>query len=116
MKVGLLGGSFDPVHNGHLKLAAAARRQLGLKKVFFVLTPRSPSKLKSAVTPVSTRLRWLRASLKGRPYQIGPWELKNRGPTYSIKTVRKYHQAHPKDRIFFIMGSDAWKTFDRWKN
>jgi nicotinate-nucleotide adenylyltransferase len=117
VKVGLLGGSFDPVHKGHIKLAQAARKQLHLGKIFLVLTPRSPFKRNQSMTPVSQRLRWLRASLKGKKgIKIGTWELKKKGPVYTVDTLRRYTQLHPRDQIFFVMGSDSWKTFGRWKN
>lgn len=117
MRVGLLGGSFDPVHDGHIKLALAARRQLKLAKVFLVLTPTSPFKTKQKISPVARRLRWLKAAIKGKPgLTIGSWELKKQGAAYSVDTLKDYAWNHPQHELFFVMGSDSWKTFSRWKN
>src|SRR4051812_17403919 len=117
MKIGLLGGSFDPVHHGHLKLAEAARRQLKLDKVYLVLTPRSPFKREIVPAPMAERLRLLRLAIRNKKFlRVGTWELKAKGVSYTIDTISAYKRAHPRDEIFFIMGSDSWTGFDRWRN
>lgn len=117
MKIGLLGGTFDPVHNGHLKLAAAALKQLRLDRVYFVLSPRSPFKLDHAQTPVSSRLTMLAAALRGRKrFSVGRWELKRRGPSYTYMTLESLRKRNPKQKLFLIMGSDVLRGFARWKN
>jgi nicotinate-nucleotide adenylyltransferase len=117
MRVGLLGGSFDPVHNGHLKLALAALRQCKLDRVYLVLTPRSPFKMTQPLSPLTTRLAMLRLAInKIDGLKIGAWEFRRRGPVYTVTTLSNYRKRHPKDEIFFILGSDTWKGFFRWKN
>jgi len=117
MKVGLLGGSFDPVHLGHLKLAEAARRQLKLDKVYLVLTPRSPFKKSQRPASLRDRLRMLRLAMKRkRGLKVGTWELKSRGVSYTVDTLKRFQKSHPSDQIFLIMGSDAWAGFRRWKS
>jgi nicotinate-nucleotide adenylyltransferase len=98
-------------------LAEAARRQLGLDKVYLVLTPQSPFKTGKKLSPLQKRLRWLNLSLKGKKkIKVGNWELKRKGPVYTAATLQRYKKLHPRDDIFFVMGSDAWKGFSRWKS
>jgi len=117
MKIGLLGGSFDPVHKGHIKLGRSALRQLKLQKIFFVLAPRPPHKFPNVLAPVSARLKMLRLSLKGeKNMKVATWELKREGPSYTITTLKDLKRLHPRDEIFFIMGSDTFQGFGNWEN
>ena len=117
MKIGVLGGSFDPIHKGHIKLGGAALRQLGLDKVYFVLSPKTPFKIQDAMWPVEDRLRMLQTALKPhKGFQTARWELKRRGPTYTIDTLKNFKKLHPSAEIYLIMGSDVFRTFRRWKN
>lgn len=117
MKVGILGGSFNPIHNAHLKLASAARRQLGLQRVYFVLSPKSPFKLNSKQP--SAKIRWLmlKLALRDLPWaKAADWELRRRGPSYTVTTLASYRKKHPTDKVHFIMGSDSVKNFRHWKS
>ena len=117
MKIGLLGGTFDPVHEGHLKLASSARKQLGLSTVYLVLSPRSPFKLENDLSPFNRRLNWLRTAIKGKKgLAVSTWERSQKGPSYTINTIRDFQKNHPTDEVFFIMGSDSWKGFQNWRN
>jgi nicotinate-nucleotide adenylyltransferase len=116
MKIGILGGSFNPIHNAHLKLASAARRQLGLKRVYFVLSPKSPFKLKHAQPSVATRWAMLKLALRNTSWaRAADWELRRRGPSYTVTTLASYRKKHPADDIFFIVGSDSLQHFHQWK-
>lgn len=117
MKVGILGGTFDPVHNGHITLGTAALRQLKLDRVYFLLSPRSPFKTENIISPVSARRRMLALALRSnKKFAVGTWELRRRGPSYTVTTLADYKKAHPKHEIFLILGSDAYAGFGRWKN
>jgi len=117
MRVGLLGGSFDPIHKGHLKLAGAAVRQLNLSMLYFVPARRSPFKSKHPNISDRDRLALIRLAIKGKSrFKVGVWELKKGGPSYSVNTVRSYKNAHPSADLFFVMGSDTAMGFGRWKN
>ena len=116
MRVGILGGSFDPVHRGHLKLGLAALRQLRLSRVYFVVSPRSPFKLKRRLAPAQTRLAMVRTAVAGEPkFTAAGWELTRPGPSYTISTLRSYRRRHPHQKIFVILGTDALRTFARWR-
>jgi nicotinate-nucleotide adenylyltransferase len=117
MRVGLLGGSFDPIHVGHISLARAAQRQLKLPRIYFVVAKHSPFKSASAQTPAAVRAQLVRRALQGnKSFRVALWELKRRGPSYTVDTLRAYKKAHPRDEVFFITGSDALAGFKKWKN
>ncbi len=115
MKVGLFGGSFDPIHRGHVALAKAAVKRLKLDRVYFILARQSPLKEKSS-TSIPHRLMMLRLALRPeKRFFPAAWELNRRGPSYTIDTIRDYKNRHPKDEIHWIMGSDSLKEFYCWK-
>lgn len=117
MRIGILGGSFDPVHKGHLSLARAALQQLKFDLVYFLLSPRSPFKQHHHQTSVGTRKQMLRLAIeKNAKFRIALWELKRRGPSYTVDTLRAYKKKNPSHELFLILGSDAFLTFNRWKN
>jgi nicotinate-nucleotide adenylyltransferase len=116
MRVGLFGGSFDPIHRGHLKLANAALRQLKLSRVYFVVSPNSPFKVDRKKTPASERLRLVKIALRGhKAMRAVDWELRRGGVSYTVTTLRSYRRRRPKDDIFLILGSDALKGLPQWR-
>lgn len=117
MKLGLLGGTFDPPHRGHLKLALAARRQLKLDRVILIPARRSPFKMGTRPAPDALRVRMLRAAIGGRRgLSIDQAELRRAGPSYTVTTLRRYARRRPSAELFFIVGSDSLPGFGRWKN
>lgn len=111
-----MGGSFDPIHFGHLDLAQAAFKELVLDKFYLVLTPTSPFKLDKKETQLFDRLQMLKMAQKKFPnLRIARWELKRKGPSYTVQTLMDYRKTHPRDEIYFVMGSDAWKNFSSWR-
>lgn len=117
MKIGLFGGSFDPVHKGHLKLAQQALKQIGLAKVYWVVARQSPHKKNKKPTSSQHRIQMLRYAIgKSNRHRIATWELKRSGPSYTVTTLKHYKKAHPRDNIYFIMGSDTFKSFGMWKS
>ena len=116
-KIGILGGTFDPVHDGHLALARAARDQLKLDRVYMVLSPLSPFKLDKEITPVAERLAMLGLALeKEKDILIGEWELRRKGPSYTVNTLSDYKKNNPKHDLYLILGSDAMAGLDKWKS
>lgn len=115
-RVGLFGGSFDPIHNAHLRLASAALTQLKLDRVYFVFSPRSPFKRRKSQTAPSLRLKMIRLAIK-KSKKVRPalWELRRKGPSFTYDTLRWYKKTHPMHDLFFILGSDAYAGIDRWK-
>ncbi|MCC7164479.1 MAG: nicotinate-nucleotide adenylyltransferase [Anaerolineae bacterium] len=116
MKYGILGGTFDPPHNGHLKIAAAARSALGLAQIVFIPAGQPPHKLDDPVSPAATRLAMLELALARHPdFVISRLELLRAGPSYTVDTLRELHQTLGDDaEIYFIMGMDSLQNFHAW--
>jgi nicotinate-nucleotide adenylyltransferase len=118
MKVGVLGGTFNPIHIGHLILADEVRQRLGLDKVFFIPAYLPAHKEAKDLLSAQERLRMVKLALKDNPYlEALDLELRRKGKSYSIDTLRALRQAFPQiKKFFFIVGSDALTYLDSWKD
>src|SRR6478609_4693288 len=115
MKTALFGGSFDPVHFGHLLVAQAAREELQLDRLVFIPTWQSPFKLQNKPASAAERLCMLRLALAGIPWcEVDDQELKRGGISYSIDTVRNYAHA-PGDELFYLIGADNVAQLPKWR-
>lgn len=115
-RLGLYGGSFDPVHLGHLLVARAALEELDLDQVLFIPAARSPFKPSSQPAPDSLRLRWLRLALAGEPrFVLEDLELQRGGTSYTVDTVRVVQQRHPGARLHWLLGADHVPTLPQWR-
>jgi nicotinate-nucleotide adenylyltransferase len=115
-RICLFGGSFDPIHLGHLLVAQAAREELGLERLFVVPAAQSPFKPERHPTPAPERLRLLRLALAGWEWcEIDEQELKRGGMSYSIDTVRDYVARFPGAEIFYLVGADHASELHRWR-
>ncbi|QQY07719.1 MAG: nicotinate (nicotinamide) nucleotide adenylyltransferase [Candidatus Xiphinematobacter sp.] len=117
MKIGLYGGSFNPVHHGHLILARDALEQLSLDKVIFLLAKVSPFKLSlPSYVPDRFRARLLRVALRGEPgLEWDDCELGRDGPSYTIDTVCQMRRRYPSAEFFYFIGGDHLPTLSSWK-
>lgn len=117
MKLGILGGTFDPPHNGHLMLAGAAMKQLHLAQIVFMPAKQPPHKLGEPVSPLSTRVAMLERALHGNPaFVISLLEAERTGPSYTVDTLRQlHHDLPPRAEIFFIMGMDSLQNLPTWR-
>ena len=117
MRVGLYGGSFDPAHEGHRHVAEHARRQLGLDKVIWMVSPQNPLKRGKGGPSMSIEKRMERARriAKGPSMVVSDVEAQLGSP-YTIDTVRFFQTRFPGVRFFWIMGSDSLSKFHRWKD
>lgn len=115
MKLGVFGGSFDPIHNGHLELARIAKEQFGLTKVFFVPTCVSPLKPNGAVASNEARLEMLKLAIDGAEgFSICTYDMDRGGRSYTIELMRHLKQEYPEAELFFIIGGDSLSTLHRW--
>jgi len=115
--IGLLGGSFNPVHLGHLLVAQAAREELQLSRLFFIPAAQSPFKPGLPLAPAEQRLRLLRLALAGQTdCEIDEQELNRGGVSYTIDTVRDYVRRFPGAHLFYLMGADHVPQLPKWRD
>lgn len=116
MRIGLYGGSFDPVHLGHLLVAEAACEEMNLDRIVFIPAARSPFKPGTAPAPDALRVRWLRIALAGRPdFAVDDLELRRGGTSYTIDTVREFAGRHPGAGLCWLIGADHVPTLNQWR-
>jgi nicotinate-nucleotide adenylyltransferase len=117
MRIGIYGGSFDPIHLGHLWVAEAAKECLGLDRVLFI--PAAISPLKQDRKPIEDRHRveMLKLAISGVEYfGVDERELHRGGVSYTIDTLRELKEEHGGAELYFIMGSDSLADFGRWRS
>ena len=115
MRIGLYGGTFDPIHLGHLVLAEQCREQLELDEVWFILAGDPPHKLCQLVTESTHRDAMLRLAIAGHDdFRIDRRELKRKGPSYSVDTLQQISDECPDDQLYFLIGSDSLRDFPTW--
>jgi len=115
-RVGIFGGSFDPVHLGHLLVARAAREEMKLDRLIFVPANRSPFKQESPPAPDALRLRMLRLALAGVEWScVSDVELKRGGVSYSVDTVRTLGREFPGAQLFLLIGEDNLESLSSWR-
>ncbi|HEY2806063.1 MAG TPA: nicotinate-nucleotide adenylyltransferase [Gemmatimonadales bacterium] len=116
MATGLLGGSFDPIHHGHLIAADRAAEALGLDLVLFVPCARQPLKSQDPAATADQRLAMLRLAIGGYPrFQVETCELERPAPSYTVDTLRLLRSRRPDERLVLIMGADAAALLGRWR-
>ncbi len=115
-KLGLYGGSFDPIHNGHLILARDAMERLELDKVVFLPALISPHKLNRPPSPPEARCEMLAAALKGEDYfEMDICEIEREGPSFTIETVKVYRERYPETQLYYFIGDDNLPELNSWK-
>ena len=115
-RIGLFGGSFDPVHLGHLLVAQAAREELDLARLFFIPAAQSPFKPDAQPSPAPERLRLLRLALAGQTWcEIDEQEIRRGGVSYTIDTLRDYARRFPDAQRFYLVGADHLPQLPQWR-
>jgi nicotinate-nucleotide adenylyltransferase len=116
MRLGLFGGSFDPIHLGHLLVAQAAREELGLARLFFIPASQSPFKPERLPAPANERLRLLKLALAGLTWcEIDDLEIRRGGVSYTIDTIREFNRRFPEAEIFYLIGADHVSQLPKWR-
>ena len=116
-RIGLFGGSFDPVHLGHLLVAQAACEELSLERLFFIPAAQSPFKPATLPAPSGLRLRMLRMALVGKSnFEIDEQEVRRGGVSFSIDTARNYVTRFPGAEVFYLIGADHIPTLPKWRD
>lgn len=116
-KLGLYGGSFNPIHNGHLILAREALESLGLDRVVFLPAGISPHKLAQPPAPAEIRCQLVASAVAGEPgFSVDDCEAKRDGPSFAIDTVREMRARHPGAEVYYFIGEDNVPALDTWKD
>jgi nicotinate-nucleotide adenylyltransferase len=116
-KIGILGGTFNPVHNGHIDLGLRVKTHFGLHSIRYILSAKPPHKEGNAVAPVPLRWEMLRLGLKPYPGLIpDDIEIKRGDYSWTIDTVRELTSLYPDSHLYFISGSEGFLKIPTWKN
>lgn len=114
--LGVLGGSFDPVHHGHLIVADRAAEALGLDTVLFVPCAQQPLKPHGPVATAAHRAAMVRLAIEGHPrFAVDTCELDRPGPSYTVDTLRELATRFPGTRLVLVLGADAAASLPRWR-
>ncbi len=114
-KIGLFGGTFDPVHNGHILIAKTAYKELNLDEIWFL--PELTPKFKHNVTDYSHRLNMLKLATKKYDFMIvDKLDMQKHGKNYDISALKELIELYPQNHYMMIMGSDTFANFPKWKD
>jgi nicotinate-nucleotide adenylyltransferase len=113
MAIGIFGGTFDPIHMGHLRVAEEIREIFSLEKIYFVPGGIPPHKRRRKITGAEERLHMVKAAVKGnRFFQVSEIETKRSGPSYTIDTLKDFEKRF--EELYFLIGIDAFSQIDTW--
>lgn len=115
MNIGIFGGTFNPVHKGHVSALKKILSAVSLDRVLVLPDRIPPHKSAEGLVSGSDRLEMCRIAFSDvENTEVSDWELKNEGKSYSVITLRHFHEAFPEDKLYFIMGSDMLASFESW--
>ena len=116
MRVGLFGGSFDPVHYGHLLLAECCREQRGLEEVWFLPAAVPPHQLQRELTPAAARIEMLELAIAGQDsFVVNRYEVERGGVNYTVDTLRHFRNEDASLELFFLLGADMLADLPNWR-
>ncbi len=114
-QIGIMGGTFDPVHNGHLLLGRQAYEEYGLDQIWYMPSHIPPHKKDRRITDSEDRLAMLRLALQDMPYAVvSDFEMQREGNTYTAHTLALLAETYPEYRFYFIIGADSLFQIERW--
>ncbi len=116
-RIGILGGSFDPIHNGHLIIAQDALETFKLDRVLLIPAAQSPLKKQRTEASAASRLEMTRLAIEGEDhFEVSSIEIDRGGQSFAIDTIGQLSRAHPKSRLFWILGADQARLLDQWRD
>lgn len=114
MKTGLFGGTFDPIHNGHIKLIHFVKNRLGLDRIICIPSGDPPHKTNKKVTEKHHRLAMVEEALKDTDILISDWEINRKEKSYSVELIKHFSTELPDDELYFIIGADSFYDLPTW--
>lgn len=117
MKIGILGGTFDPIHNGHLMLGENAYKKFGLDEIWFMPNGNPPHKQDAAIREMTAhRVRMTELAIEGTPYfKLCTYEAERLEKSYTYETMEHFHKVYPEHEFYFIIGADSLLSLDSWR-
>ena len=116
MRTGILGGSFDPIHHGHLILARAAKEELGLDRIVFVPANKSPHKTETRPATEEDRWAMVNLAIRGEEgFEASDIELRRPAPSYTVDTLQEFEARYPGNEFTLLIGADNVATFETWR-
>lgn len=116
-RIGILGGSFDPIHMGHINIARSALTEYRLDEVWFVPAGHSPNKAEADMTPAEDRANMVGLAIAGyRDFRLSRVEIGRQEVSYTYLTLTRLVERHPGTRFYFIMGADSLDYFEQWRH
>jgi nicotinate-nucleotide adenylyltransferase len=117
MRIGILGGTFNPIHLGHLIIAQDAMEQVGLDRVKFIPSATPPHKTPDHLVAAKHRLRMVKLAIRGNErFEADDMEIKRAGKSYSVDTLTTLRRRHPQSEFYFIIGSDSLRELHLWRD
>ncbi len=117
IKTGIFGGSFDPIHNGHISLALSVMKKMRLDEVWFIVSPHNPLKEQGNLTDDNVRLEMTRLALSDYPRLVASdYEFFLPRPSYMWNTLVHIQADYPERELYLLIGEDNWDCFDQWYN
>ena len=117
MKIGIIGGTFDPIHNGHLIIGEYARTALNLDKVIFIPVGIAPHKNNDQITSSTIRVEMINLAIKSNPFfYTSLIEVNKNKVAYTVETIASLKDEYPEDELYFIMGGDSIFEIESWKS
>jgi len=115
-KIGILGGSFDPIHNGHLAIAESAYRDFNLDEIWLIPAGHSPNKDEDKMTSATVRAEMTALAARNIPYfKLSTYEIDKEGTSFTYLTLSYFKEQYPDTKFYFIMGADSLDYFDAWR-
>lgn len=116
MKIGIMGGTFDPIHNGHLMIAKTAYKQFNLDKVWFLPNGNPPHKAQTVIgSSVENRVKMVQLAIDGHSgFRVELYEASKKTVSYSYETMEHFTKIYPEDKFYFIIGADSLFTVEKW--
>lgn len=116
-KKAIFGGTFDPIHNGHLHIAYKALNRLKLDKIIFIPSGNPPHKHKECITDKNIRYNMVKYAIEQEDkFEISDYEVKKKGKSYTYETIEHFRKYHPNIDLYFIAGADCLMDIHKWKN